>query len=194
MTERRKPDLSKSSPLPADFLKMVAEVFNANFDTGLKGLKKLTSSKAAFSASGAMYASEIVLSVSLMIEGQLAATTVYASSDFDPKASSPTVEDLINAGVDAIGSVFAEILKPGKLEQVASESLSALENVPFDWAGVDIEKRRIFLKIDKSNPNLEQMADDWLAKHDPNHKKREALEQVETEELFFTGPKSKMKH
>lgn len=196
MIENRKGSPLRSSPLPADFLKMVSQVFAANFDTGLKKMSELLKAETRFKAHGNVFADEVVLSVSLLTEGQMAATTVHASCDFDPKASSPTIEDLLNASVDAIGSLFAQLLVENnqtKLEQLASESLSALENVPFEWTPVQVEKRKVFLKIDKSNPELDQMADDWLKKHDPEFEKRQQEEQKETENLFVTGPKGAKK-
>jgi len=190
--ERRKQDRLKSSPLPSDYLKMVREVFTANFEPGLKALSKLTGLKSTFSATGEIFSAEVVLAVSLMQSKQLAATTVYASADYDPQASSPTVEDLLGACVDAIATVFGEILDPSntkRLAQVADEALSALEGIPFEWTSMGVNKRTIYVKMDKANPNLERMAEDWLSKHDPDLRRHEAEEQEETEKLFVTGPK-----
>ena len=53
---------------------------------------------------------------------------------------------------------------------------------------LEVEKRSICVKMDKANPKLENMADEWLAKNDPAHEAREALERGETEKLFVTGP------
>ncbi|HAR43690.1 MAG TPA: hypothetical protein DCS07_13835 [Bdellovibrionales bacterium] len=192
--ERRKPDHLKSSLLPKDYLKMVRDVFTANFDPGLKALTKLTSSKATFTASGEIFSTEVVLAVSLTQSHHLAASTVYASADFDPKASSPTVEEILSACVDAIASVFGDLLDPEtpkRLLQVADESLSALEGIPYDWTSFVVNKRTIYLKMDKANPNLDRMADDWLAKHDPTFQEMLEEEQEETEKLFITGKSSK---
>lgn len=189
MIENRKGSQLRSSPLPVDFLRMVTEVFTTNFDEGLKRMGELTKVDVRFKAHGNVFADEVVLSVSLLTEGQMAATTVHASSDFDPKASSPTIEDLLSTCVDAIGGLYSQLLLPERLEQLTSESLSAIEEAPFDWTQVQVEKRKVFLKIDKSNPELDQMADDWLAKHDPEFEQRQKEEQEETEKLFVTGPK-----
>jgi len=191
--ESRKRSPLKSSDLPVDFLKMVGEVFATNFDEGLKAFEKVTGGAASsFKAGGQIFADEIVLTVSLLTENQIAATTAYASIDFDPKASSPTLQDQLAFCVDALGGLFSVLMDPGKpeeLEKLANESLSALEDVPYDWTPVDVEKRKVYLKLDKSNPVLEQAADDWLAKNDPDYKKRLKEEQSETEKLFVTGPK-----
>lgn len=192
MESRRKSSL-KSSSLPQDFLKLVNEVFNANFDTGLKSLGKLTRCKHRFEASGAVFADEIVLSVSLLQEKQISATTAYASCDFDPKASSPTIQDLLSLCVDASGAIFGQLFEPKKIPQLAEDSLSALENIPFDWTPMEIEKKNIFLKVDKANPSLDQMTEDWLEKNDPDLHKIRAQEEAETEALFITGPKSPKK-
>jgi hypothetical protein len=187
---------SKPAQLPVDYLKMVSEIFTTNFDAGLKALAEIRPNP-HFQADGIIAQKEIVLSVSLMHGQEMAATTLYASADFDPKASSPTAEELLSACVDAIGSVLAVILDPEdkrRLEQVAADTLSSLENVPFEWTAMEINRRRVYVKIDKSNPTLERLADDWLAKHDPEQRKNEEEEHSETEKLLFTGPKNTTKH
>jgi hypothetical protein len=173
---------------------MVTEVFSSNFDAGLK-LYNQHRPNSHFTIQGEVFSDEIVLAVSLMSEGEIAATTVYASCDFDPKASTPTVQDLLSVCVDAAGGVFSSLLSPDSpeiIEQVADESLSALENVPFQWTEIEADKKRIFVKIDKSNLALDTMADAWLKTHDPGFEERTKKEQEETENLFFTGPKKKI--
>lgn len=199
MIERRNGSPLKSSPLPSDFLKMVTEVFTTNFEVGLQAVAKEAGATATFRAQGAVYPNEVLLSVSLVTEGQMAATTAHASADFDPKASAPTLEELIGACVDGIGQVFGSLLDfsgklgPEKLEAITSGSLSALSNVPFDWTGVKVEKRTIFLLVDKSNPQLDDLASDWLEKNDPQHAARLAEEAQETEKLFVTGKEAAKK-
>jgi hypothetical protein len=180
-----------ASPLPVDYLKMVKEVFTSNFDEGLKALSKIKS-KTEFHITGSIFLNELVLAASIIHKDQLSATTVYASADFDPKASSPTVQDLLGACVDAIGGILEQLLDPKdtrRLEQLADESLSALENVPFEWTSMKVDKHTLYVKIDKANPNLDQMADDWLSQNDPELAEREREEEEETEQLFVTGPR-----
>jgi len=195
--ERRKITAFKSSPLPKDYLKMVCEVFTNHFDQGLLAFNKIRPNS-QFEATGAVYSDEIILGVSLVTEGQLSATTIYGSCDFDSKASSPGVEEILAACVDAIGSLFGLLLSPEspeKLEQLASDTLSTLQDdVPFEWTGVDSNKRKVFLRIDKSNPLVDAMADSWLAKHDPESQKAQFEEEKETENLFVTGPKKPQIH
>ena len=197
--ERRKGDTLRSSPLPVDYLQMIREVFATNFDEGLAKLKTFRESQGGsaditFEATGAVYPDELLVSVSVIEKDQLAATTVHASADFDPKASSPTIQDLLGLCVDAIGTIFAQLLDPAneeKLEALNSESLASLDDIPFHWTETTVEKRKIFLKVDKSNPRLDQLADDWLNKNDPDFEERQKAEQAETEKLFVTGPSSK---
>ncbi len=176
--------------LPADFLAMVVEVFTTNFDGPLNKLAKIKAGP-AFKAAGEVFPNEILLSLTLAYPEQLAATTVHASVEFDPKASSPTAEDLLTACVDALGEVFGGILVDDqeKLENLADEALSALQDVPFEWTPVEIDKHRVFVKIDKSNPELDQLADEWLSKHDPSALDEDKGEQKRTEKLFVAGPK-----
>jgi hypothetical protein len=194
--EKRKPIKSKPSLLPADYAQMVAQVFTTNFDNGLKALKKRMKVDGSFRVIGHVYLDEIVLSVSLEIKNQLAATTVYASSDFDPQASSPTMQDLLACCVDAAGSVMGELfgdLKETELERLADESLSALSTAPFEWTALEVNRRRVFVKVDKANPRLDELADEWLAKNDPHHLEREAEDQAEAESLFVTADSVKRK-
>ncbi len=182
---------SKSSDLPEDYLKMVGEVFTANFDAELKSISG-KGPQAEFQASGKIFADEVVVSVAVLQEGTLPATTVYASSDFDPKASSPTIQDLLAVCVDAIGAVYEQILRQAAQEKrdlLLQDSLSSLEDIPYEWTAVEVEKRTVYLKVDKANPRLDRMADDWLAKHDPDYQKHQEEEEQETEKLFVTGPK-----
>ena len=182
---------SPSTPLPADYLKMVAEVFSANFDDGLKKLQKIKKAKARFETSGKVFSEELILSVSLVHEDVLSATTVHASMDFDPRASSPTIQDLLSHCVDGIGTLFGQLLSGSqeRLEQLADESLAVFENIPFKWTAVEIDKRKIYLKVDKTNPRLDQLADEWLSKNDPDLKELEEETEREVEKLFVTGPK-----
>jgi hypothetical protein len=193
--ERRLPPDPKSakySALPLDYTKIVNEVFKSNFDSNLKAFTKVAHGKSYFDVSGQIYANEVVIHVSLITEGQIAATTVTASCDFDPKASAPTVEDLLGAAVDTVGSLFQDLMdetNPKRLGQLADKSLSALENAPLDWTMFKLDRYKVYLKVDKSNPHLERLTEAWLEKNDPEYEARKAREAEETEKLFVTGKK-----
>ena len=192
--EKRIPSSNKFSELPVDFTKMVNEVLTSNLDTGLKAFDKANHLESRFFTTGKIYSDEIVVSVSLVSKDQLAATSVYASCDFDPKASSPTAEDLLGACVDSIGTILNELMsetKVDRLEALANPSLSALENVPFEWTAIKMGARKVYVRMDKTNPSIDQMAEDFLAKNDPGYHERLEEEQRETEKLFVTGKKAK---
>jgi hypothetical protein len=190
--ERRKGEPAPtSSPLPQDYLKMVTEVFTTNFDAGLQALKPLMKGAPSFEVSGAVHSDELILAVTLVEEDQIAATTVYASVDFDPKASAPTIQDLLSVCVDAIGSAYSHILStdnPDRLEQVASHALSVMDNVPFHWTEMKVDRYRIYIKLDKANPKLDRIADEWLSKNDPELKELAAKNEEDAKGLFVTGP------
>ena len=102
------------------------------------------------------------------------------------------MQDLLAVGVDAVGTVFGTLLAPetpAVIEQLADDSLSALENIPFDWTEIEADRKRAFVKVDKSNPSLDAMADQWLRQHDPDLVEGEKAEEDETKKLFVTGPK-----
>lgn len=194
-TENRKSATKKSSDLPVDYLQMVNQLVTNHFEEALKAYGKLKK-KPYLQAGGAIFPEEMVMSLTLGNEGGVAATTFYASVDFDPKASSPSVPDLLGACLDALGTLMSEFLdgkKPDRLGQLADESLGALEDAPFEWTATEVDRFRIYLKIDKANPRLDQLAEDWLAQNDPTHKRGIAREQKDTEKLFVTGKKSKQK-
>lgn len=194
--ERRHTSQAKSSELPVDYVKMVHEVFSTHFDEPLKLYREMKADP-SFSIRGEIYSDEIVLAVSLQESSKISAITVYASCDFDPKASSPTIQDLLSACVDAIGNVFGLFFtaeKPDLIEKIATDQpLSEFENIPVFWTAVDVNKKQVFVKLDKSNPKLDQLADEWLKKNDPHSIEVEQTEQKETEDLFFTGPKDSKK-
>lgn len=194
LLERRLTDPSKHSPLPVDYLKMVSEVFTSNFEEGAKALSKLTKTPMVFKVTGEIYASEIIMAVTLVAKDPkqiTQCTTVYASADFDRKASAPTAQDLLNTCVDGIGTLFAELLETSALEQMAGLSIWHLDKIPLVWAPIEIDKRTIYLKVDRANPELDQLAEEWLEKNDPNYHEQKEVEAKQVEELFVTGAKAK---
>lgn len=192
---------SKSAELPVDYTRVVREVYTTNFDEGLQKLAELQAVDAAgkkpasrFEVRGAIFGDEIVIAVSLVTEDQIAGTTVHASVDFDPKASSPTAQDLLNVCVDAVGSIFATLLdaeKPTTIEKIASGSLAAFDEVPLEWAKIEFDGRRVWLMVDRSNPTLDEMTDRWLAENDPQLHAEENEYEEETKDLFMTGKNTK---
>ena len=191
MKERRKSSSTSHSDLPSDYTRMLSDVFSANFGDQLKALPE--GEKVKFVAGGEIYGDEIVVHVSLVQEGALAATTVLASCDFDPRASSPTVEDLLALCVDGIGDVFSSLFQVAPDSQgnpaILSPVLAELRGAPFEWTQIEISKRKLHLKVDKSNPVLDQAADDWLAKNDPEYRAQLAEQEKEAEDLFVLPPK-----
>lgn len=174
---------------------MVAQVLSENFQEGLVLLAQHLKAP-AFSVQGGVYSDEVLLAVSLVSDGNVAATTVYGSCDFDPRASTPTAEELLGICVDAVGSVLSSLLDPAnpeRISQVAEQSLGALDDIPFEWTEAKIGKRKIYIKVDKANPALEKMTDEWLAKNDPDHEKRQREEEAEAEKLFVTADAVKKK-
>lgn len=180
----------KSSPLPKDFLKMIIDVLNKTFHNGLQELAQ-SKKNPEFVVEGAIFPDEICLSAALVFENQLSATAVHASVDFDPKASAPTAEDLIGVCVDAVGGFFATLFDPQRkdlMEQVFfGESLSGIDGVPYEWTETKINKRKIFLRVDRANLRVDAMTDDWLKKNDPDYEELEKRADEEAAKLFRTG-------
>ncbi len=181
----------RSSELPVDFRRMAVEVFATHFDESLKKVRDRVGAETDFHVFGAIFLDEVRLTVTLSHPEIVNATSVHSSCDFDPKATSPKAEDLINASIDAIGSVFLQLTETLTDESIDAlfSTLDDLGDIPYEWTKVEINKIPLFLKVDKTNPGIDLLAEDWLARHDPSYRKKEEEEDLETEELFFTGPK-----
>jgi hypothetical protein len=88
--------------------------------------------------------------------------------------------------LDSLGSVFQFYLDPEfpeRIAQIAERSLGALEEAPFEWTPLklnDTQKTIVHVKMDKSNPLLDRLADDWLNKNDPTfHEKVKKMDEVQ---------------
>ena len=197
--ETRKSADLKSSPLPVDYIKMVHEVMRAHFDESLQSIRKFSPQKNPYELTcvGEIYPQEVVVAVTLASNDVMAANTAYASMDFDPKASSPMIQELLGACIAALGSLWTvflqndEWLKSGQWEELLHGKLADLEDAPLEWTQVKIEKFKVFLRFDKANLHLDQEASDWLAKNDPRTQEEIEREQEEAKSLFVTGDSAK---
>ncbi|NDG84304.1 MAG: hypothetical protein EBX52_04605 [Proteobacteria bacterium] len=167
----------KPSELPLDFLRLVNETLTQALDAGLAEIKKIHP-ESAFSSQGYIYDDEIVLSISLTHGAEvLSATTVHSSISYLPGQEKPTVNELLALCVDSAGIVFQHYLDPAfpeRVAQIAESSLGALEDAPFEWSPIEVtpnQKTIVHVKMDKSNPVLDRLAEDWLKKHDPEYHK-----------------------
>ena len=172
----------KPVELPVDYLKMVEESMNETLAAGLDEMKK-THPVCDIKASGALYSNEVLLAITLSHgEKNLIATTVYASADFNPMMPEPGIELILSECLDSAGSVFEHYLDPKhpeRIAQLASASIGSLEEAPFEWTPMEKTKVSVWVKIDKSNPALESMAEDWLKDHDPAYSKEDEVAEAE---------------
>ena len=178
----------KAVDLPVDYLRLVESTLTTAMEAGLKEMK-LIHPISEFRASGAIYGDEVLLALTLFHgDGNLSATTVYASADFDPTAEKPGIEAILSACLDAAGAVYGFYLDPEQTEritQLSDHSLSALEEAPFEWAVAGDEVIPIHVKMDKSNPLLDEMTERWLRENDPEyHKNAKAADEFEKEEFL----------
>jgi hypothetical protein len=186
--------ISVSSEIPVDYTKMVQEVMSNHFGEMLAPVEKKFSVLFSWHIYGRIFADEIVLAASLLPNSGITATTGFASIDFDPKASQPTAEEALSVCVDAMGTLFDALLGDGpnakkNREALLDESLGAFVNIPLEWAELEVQNKRVYVRFDRSNPKLDQLATDWLSKHDPLLKDMEEDYEEETADLFFRGPR-----
>ena len=187
----------KSTDLPRDFRKMAREVFATHFDEVLKAIRARMGAKAGFEVHGAIFADEIRLTITLATADRGLPTSAHASADFDPKASSPKAEDIIGACIDGLGSIFQQLtenLTDDRIEELFGTLDDLGKDLPFEWTKAEINNIRIYFRVDKANPGLDQMADDWLAKNDPRYEENQAADAAEAEALFVMGPKKTNLH
>ncbi len=173
----------KPSDLPLDYLKLVESTISDSLEAGLNAVKKLHP-EAHFYARGAVFSDEVMLTITLALGTKaIAATTAYASADFNPLVEKPTIEMALAACLDALGGIFALYLdetSPQKIEQITHHALGALEDAPFEWSPVEMtadgSQIPVFVKIDKSNPRLDEIAEQWLEQNDPDYLAHKAAE------------------
>jgi hypothetical protein len=86
----------------------------------------------------------------------------------------------LSSCLEAAGATFDAFLSlehPEKVEQLLHTSLSSLEEAPFEWTEISVSDTAevpVFVKMDKANPALEILTDQWLSEHDPEYKKAKA--------------------
>jgi hypothetical protein len=170
-----------SGGLPVDYLKLVEETMSSALEGGLKLVQK-SYPEARFFARGAIFPDEVVMAVTLSQGKQnLSASTIYASADYNPETDKPSLLDTLAACIDSIGGLFEHFLEesaPDRVEQLLQSSMSALEEAPFEWTLVDTvqtHKVVVYVKMDKSNPELDDLAEDWLKKNDPEFQKKSEI-------------------
>lgn len=159
---RRKKGADKGLEVPHDYLKLFRETLDRTFGPALKDLAKFRRGP-KFEVWGQLYPDEALMMVSLGFEEGTAATTLFASVDFDSKkdAKAAAMEKALSRCVDCLGDLLAMYLdrsQPEVMEQFVAESLGALENAPFDWSPIQRDGGKVFVKIDKTNLALEAEA------------------------------------
>lgn len=163
--ERRKNTPYQATKLPREYLGMVENVFNKNFETHLKKSEK-------FVSFGELFPDEVIVVVSLSCPGSLQMTTCYASVDYPPatptggipavsnpaKSSSAveSVEISVNQCVDGIASFFKTFFDEGRPVDYDTEYRQT-------WTQVKLDKNvKVFLRINRDNPELDQKTEAFL--------------------------------
>ena len=174
--DRRKDTPFQGTKLPAEYLKLVESVFNKNF---AKQLLKEKDSREIFVAHGEMYPDEVMLCISLKNQNTLRMTSCYASVDYPPpqlkteagvpaKSTSEHVQLSVSQCVDGAASFFNTFFEEGR-------PLDFDEEYRQSWTAVELEKNlKVYLRINRDNPELELAADEIL-KQDAEVSKKKKL-------------------
>lgn len=173
--ERRKDTPYEGTKIPGDYLKIIQEVFNKNFS---KHLLKEKKGKENFVAFGGLYSDEVLLVISLRNPGHLRTTTCHASVDYPApqfrsesqgKAKSfsvsEAVEFSINLCVDAIAGFSQSYFDDGRPVDYDSEYKQ-------DWTVFEIEKQKIYIKVNRDNLELKDQANAILEQDAAKNGKR----------------------
>lgn len=189
--ERRKlaADHSPHTDLPSDFLKLVNETLLQSFQESLLHFKK-TYPDVHFESGGQLFSDEVILQVTLNFGlKNLAATTFYASADFDPQHETLTLDKVLPLCLDAIGTLLEFYLNPKEVElmnKLAEPNISVLDEAPFVWTKLhDNHSHSLWLRMDKANPKLEQATQDWLKANDPQFEQSPTLQNHDHEAESF---------
>ena len=172
--DRRKDTLLRGSKLPRDYLKLVEDIFNKNF---AKQLVIEKGAKEKFVVNGELFPDEVLLSISLQAPGKsMRMTTCYASVDHPPVAlknesgkpasSTEAVQHSVNLCVDATASFFNNYFTEGRPLEYDLEYRQG-------WTPVEIDKNtKVYLRINRDNPDLEAVADAILEQDEHMRKKK----------------------
>ncbi|MBN20934.1 MAG: hypothetical protein CL678_06545 [Bdellovibrionaceae bacterium] len=178
--KRKDHSVQKKQPVPADYTRMVQSVLEKNFDQELTTLNSLLEGP-YFSVHGNIFLDEIVLSVSLLFKDKMNATTIHTSIDYDPHASRPTAEDLLSICLDASGALLQVLFEIKHRKAILDASLSSFEDIPFEWTETEMNKKKIFVRVDRTHPEIEKKTEEWLSQNDPQY--QEELQKLEEEQM-----------
>lgn len=189
----------KPQDLPKDYLSLIEQSVKERFNEPLRKLSQSSGQECYFFACGKLYASEILLCVSILKRDQLPGTSFYASFEFDVLKSKENIDKYVpelmkscEICLDAIEQCFESLfnsLEDHHLENILSPSLGDLTDVPFEWSNMRLGDYSVYVKIDKANPELEQKTEDWLEKNDLHLKDKALKDNQASEDLFITPSK-----
>jgi hypothetical protein len=151
----RKKHTATPTTLPTEFLHTVSELFKKQFKKNLTG--------ESFLVYGALHVNEVVLVLSLTHPKSLRAVSMHISMDVEKDiAEKPDqMTEQLKAMVDVAASWFAQCFQAGKgLEAVLDE----MGDMDPSWQEVDWEGKALFVKLNKDNYALENMANQLLRK------------------------------
>jgi len=117
----------------------------------LKTLKKafpLQAQKGSFKVEGQIFSSEILLRLGFLEKGMISPINAESSIEYNSKKEN--VKKIIDLAIDTCASLLDNYFSDPK------------GDYPYLWAKYDIDKKDVYLKISKVNPDLEEQADALL--------------------------------
>ncbi|MBK9293925.1 MAG: hypothetical protein IPM57_05690 [Oligoflexia bacterium] len=137
----RKVSSQKPQELPFDFIKMVRDVVEKNY-------KKFCFDKKVV-IDGGIYMQEITFMVGFANKSGVKQVNFCASMDFDLKKKD--IVERLNTMLDSLGSMIEQYVEAdGDIE------------LPTEWTDFELDGKKIFLKFDTTNTELETKADELL--------------------------------
>lgn len=134
---------ARKQKLPPDSTKVIKDVVAKNFKTFVKDKN--------VKLDGDIYMDEIVIMLGFQNKNGIKQVNFLASADHDMKKKN-TMEQIYLA-IDALGSMISQYVEAdGDIE------------LPTEWTEFDFDKKKVYLKFDTSNTDLEAEADALLNK------------------------------
>ncbi len=169
---------AKATDLPHDYLRLVEQSATEQFQETLAEFRQ-DYPEVQFQARGDINGEEVILGLSLNFGATvLNAVTVYSSAPFLAHQDRPSLEQTLNAVVDAASTVFVALTEtPEKRDALRDRSWMNQDTTPIEWTKVETHLKdnltggpalSVFVRCEGTNFVLESATEAWLNANDPD--------------------------